>query len=54
MLFQCWASVEDGRPTFKQHWVNVPCLPGRCFLQNKFNVFYNFLQVAKSGSRESE
>ena len=25
MLFQCWASVEDGGATLKQHWVNVPC-----------------------------
>ena len=24
MLFQCWASVEDGGPTLKQHWMNVP------------------------------
>ena len=22
MLFQCWATVEDGGPTLKQHWVN--------------------------------
>ena len=29
MLFQCWASVEDGGPTLKQHWVNAPCLLGR-------------------------
>ena len=29
MLFQCWASVEDGGPTLKQlKWVNVPCLLG--------------------------
>ena len=26
MLFQCWASVEDGGPTLKQYWVNAPCL----------------------------
>ena len=25
MLFQCWASVEDGGPTLKQHW----CVLGR-------------------------
>ena len=33
MLFQCWASVEDGGPTLKQHWVNAPCLLGTktCF-----------------------
>ena len=31
MLFQCWASVEDGGPTLKQHRVNDPCLLGtRC------------------------
>ena len=29
MLFQCWASVEDGGPTLKQHWVNAPCLLDR-------------------------
>ena len=25
MLYQCWASVEDGGPTLKQHWANAPC-----------------------------
>ena len=28
MLFQCWASVEDGGPTLKLHWVNSSCLLG--------------------------
>ena len=28
MLFHCWASVEDGVPTLKQLWVNVPFLLG--------------------------
>ena len=28
MLFQCWASVEDGGPTLKQHWANASCLLG--------------------------
>ena len=23
MLFECWASVTDVGPTFKQHWVNI-------------------------------
>ena len=23
MLFQCWASVEDGGPTLKRHWGNA-------------------------------
>ena len=23
VLFQCWASVEGGGPTLKQHWVNA-------------------------------
>ena len=23
MLFQCWASIEDGGPTLKQHCVNT-------------------------------
>ena len=26
MLFKCWASVADGGPTFKQHWINESCL----------------------------
>ena len=30
MLFQCWAGVEDGGPTLKQHWIIVSCLPGWC------------------------
>ena len=28
MLEQCWASVVDGSPTFKQHWVDVSFFPG--------------------------
>ena len=28
MLFQCWASVGDGVPTLKQHWVNASCMLG--------------------------
>ena len=28
LLFQCWASVEDGGPRLNQHWVNAPCLLG--------------------------
>ena len=28
MLFQCCASVEDGGPTLKRHWMNDPCLLG--------------------------
>ena len=28
MLFQCWPNVEDGGPTLKQHWVNVPYFLG--------------------------
>ena len=31
MLFQCWASVEDGEPTLKQYWVNISCLLGLTF-----------------------
>ena len=26
MLFWCWADVEDGGPTSKQHWVSASCL----------------------------
>ena len=28
MLCQCWATVGDGGPTLKQHWVNASCLLG--------------------------
>ena len=28
MLFQCWTSVHDAGPTFKQQWVNAWCLLG--------------------------
>ena len=28
MLMECWASVEDGGPIFRQHWGNVSCLLG--------------------------
>ena len=23
LLFQCWASAEDGGPTLKQHWARM-------------------------------
>ena len=29
MWFQCWASVADGSPTLKPHWVNVSYLLGK-------------------------
>ena len=32
MLFYCWASVVDGGPALKQHWVNVSYLLGRQML----------------------
>ena len=25
-LPQCWEGVADGRPAFKQHWLNMSCL----------------------------
>ena len=28
LLFKCWANVEDGGSTLKQHWLNVSCLLG--------------------------
>ena len=28
VLGECWADVEDGGPTFTQHWVNVSCILG--------------------------
>ena len=41
MLFKCWASVEDGGPTFKQYWVNASCLLGR--RSAWFVYFLNFV-----------
>ena len=32
MLFQSWASVEDGGPTLKQHWVNARVCWGIVFV----------------------
>ena len=32
MFFQCWADVEDGGPTLKQHWVNVSCFLDNVYL----------------------
>ena len=32
MLFQsCWASVADGEPTLRQHWMKVVCLQGLAY-----------------------
>ena len=31
VLFQCWASVEDGGPTLKQHCFSVMCLLGKVY-----------------------
>ena len=28
MLFECWVSVVDGGPTFKQHWLSASCFLG--------------------------
>ena len=39
MLFWCWANVEDGGSTLKQHWFNVSCLLGKapcCFQGNRW------------------
>ena len=53
MLFQCWASVEDGGPTLKQHWTNAPCLLGKhqptdagsTLKQQWVNILYLFMPV---------
>ena len=34
MLFQCWASVEDGRQTLKRHWVIASCVLGHLDSEN--------------------
>ena len=34
MVFQCWASIEDGGTTMKHHWVNVTCLLGNSLHTN--------------------
>ena len=38
MLFECWASVEDGGPAFNQHWFNVSFLFGRFRNENNNNL----------------
>ena len=46
MLFQCWAGVEDGGPTLKQHWVNASCLLGiNCFTITSGKHFLNVKYV---------
>ena len=37
MLVQCWASVVDGGPTLRQHWITELCLLGSC--QNRSHCF---------------
>ena len=39
MLFECWSTVCDIGPTFKQLWVNGSCLLG--FVSKVFEVTYN-------------
>ena len=38
MLFQCWISVFDAGPTFKQHWVDVPCLLVDALTHGEFSI----------------
>ena len=40
MLFYCWADVEDGGPTLKQHWVNVSCLLGMYIGMHDVQLYY--------------
>ena len=36
MLFQCWASVKDGGPKLKHHWVNASFSVGNgCMLRQR-------------------
>ena len=42
MLFQCWASVEDGVPALKQLCVNAPCLLGWASAYARCNIFFDF------------
>ena len=37
MLFRCWASVEDGGPTLKQHWATGSCPAHVCWLEAEMN-----------------
>ena len=46
MLFQCWPSVVDDGPTLKQHWVNVPCLPGTDLMSRHSLLSADALRVA--------
>ena len=47
MLFQCWASVEDGGPALKQHRMNASCLLGRASRPHTFLLLsgYAFLEI---------
>ena len=47
MLFQCWASVKDGGPTLKQHWVNTSCLMGRAY--NAIGIIHIFRSCVSRG-----
>ena len=41
ILFQCWASVEDGGPTLIQHWVNASCLlVSMCSVEQPFTQWW--------------
>ena len=46
-LNQCWADVEDGGPTLKQHWFNVSCLLGY-LLESRLFLFFLEYYTAKS------
>ena len=45
--FQCWASVADGGPTLKKHWVDVSCLLGSTSRSQKAaNAYFSSKQYS--------
>ena len=49
MLFQFWASVEDGGPTLQQHWMNVSCLPGNARAVHTSTLLVGLQLMSHSG-----
>ena len=43
MLFRCWASVGDGEPTLKQHWINTSCLLGNTSITQIITFGFTFV-----------
>ena len=53
MLFECWSTVCDVGPTFKQHWVIGSCLLGFVFQSRPYlkwrtkHLYYNRIRIIR-------